>query len=260
MVDRSIGFIGFGNMARAIARGFLRAGAIDPGRVFVCARDQERLAAAAREIGVVACRDAREVAGASDVVVLAVKPQQVEEAVKPARAELKGKLVVSVASGLLFAQYEKLLPDTHHISTIPNTPVAVGAGVFLCEAEHSLTEEEWEYLRGLLSKISVVATVEKEHMEIASAIAGCGPAFAAMFVEALGDAGVKHGLSRAEAYRFAEQMIAGAGKLMLETGVHPGAAKDAVCSPGGTTITGVAALERGGFRASIINAIDAILA
>ena len=136
--------------------------------------------------------------------------------------------------------------------------IAVGAGVIACEQRHSLADEELEAFENLFGQIALIEWVDGKLLSTASSIAGCGPAFAAMFLESLGDAGVKHGLPRATAYRLAAQMMMGTAKLHLETGTHPGAMKDAVCSPGGTTIKGVAALEKDGFRGCVIDAIDAI--
>ncbi len=149
------------------------------------------------------------------------------------------------------------MPGVHHISIMPNTPVRICQGVILMEDRHTLTEAQAAQVRALLEALGLAETVEGRLMGIGGAISGCGPAFVSMFLEALGDAGVKHGLPRAAAYRLAAQMMAGTGRLQLETGEHPGAMKDAVCSPAGTTILGVATLERGGMRAAVIDAIDA---
>ena len=174
------------------------------------------------------------------------------------RGQLADKAVVSVAVGWPFERYEALLPGTRHLSTMPNTPVRVCAGVFLLEEKHSLTPEEYVLVQELFGHLGLVQPVESRLLGIAGTLSGCGPAFVSMFIEALGDAGVKHGLPRAMAYRLAGQMVAGTGRMQVETGAHPGAMKDAVCSPGGTTIVGVAELERGGMRAAVINAVDAI--
>ncbi len=193
----------------------------------------------------------------SDVIVVAVKPHLVEEVLEPLRPLLAEKAVVSVAAGWLCERFEALLPGVHHISIMPNTPVRICQGVILMEDRHTLTEAQAAQVRALLEALGLAETVEGRLMGIGGAISGCGPAFASMFLEALGDAGVKHGLPRAAAYRLAAQMMAGTGRLQLETGEHPGAMKDAVCSPAGTTILGVATLERGGMRAAVIDAIDA---
>ena len=229
--EMKLGFIGFGNMAQAIAEGLLRSKALEPEQICACAKDWDKLCAATQPRGMRPCRDAREVAEAA---------------------------VVSVAAGWPFERYEALLPGTRHLSTMPNTPVRVCAGVFLLEEKHSLTPEEYVLVQELFGHLGLVQPVESRLLGIAGTLSGCGPAFVSMFIEALGDAGVKHGLPRAMAYRLAGQMVAGTGRMQVETGAHPGAMKDAVCSPGGTTIVGVAELERGGMRAAVINAVDAI--
>ena len=233
--DMKLGFIGFGNMAQAIAEGLLRSKALEPEQICACAKDWDKLCAATEPRGMRPGRDAREVAEAADVVIVAVKPHLSEE-----------------------VRYEALLPGTRHLSTMPNTPVRVCAGVFLLEEKHSLTPEEYVLVQELFGHLGLVQPVESRLLGIAGTLSGCGPAFVSMFIEALGDAGVKHGLPRAMAYRLAGQMVAGTGRMQVETGAHPGAMKDAVCSPGGTTIVGVAELERGGMRAAVINAVDAI--
>ena len=254
-----IGFIGFGNMAQAIAQGLLRAQAVDPARIYACAKRWDKLAEATEPRGMHPCRDAREVAQNADVVFVAVKPYLVEAVCSPIKDVLASKTVVSVAAGMTFDRYEAILePGTHHISTIPNTPVSVCEGVWTCEETHSLTDDELALVRELLGATGLVAMVDSKHLGIAGTVTGCGPAFVAMFMEALGDAAVKYGVPRALAYQLAGQMIAGTGKMAVETGQHPAALKDAVCSPGGTTIKGVAALERWGLRNSVIQAIDAI--
>ena len=255
-----IGFIGFGNMAQAMARGLVNHAGVDGSRITACAAHFDKLKASCAEIGATPAATATEVAQASDLVIVAVKPYMVAEALSGAREALGGKAVVSVAAGLLFDFYEDLLGEgSHHLSTIPNTPIAVGAGVIATETRHSLTDDEWETFTQLFSPIALIEPVAGNLLSTASAVAGCGPAFAAMFLESLADGGVKNGLPRATAYRLAAQMMAGTAQLHLATGTHPGAMKDAVCSPGGTTIKGVAALEAAGMRGAVISAVDATL-
>lgn len=259
MAKQTVGFIGFGNMAQAMAKGLVRGGALSGGDIFACAKRWEKLEAAAGELGAVPCRDALEVAARADVIVLAVKPYLIEAVLAPIRERLAGKVLLSVAAGWPFSRFEGILPPgVHHLSTMPSTPVAVGEGVVLLEEEHSLTAEELSQVKELLAPLGLVETVPSAQMGIAGTLSGCGPAYAAMFLEALGDAGVYHGLPRPLAYRLAAQMLTGAGKLHLSTGEHPGAMKDAVCSPGGTTILGVAELERHGFRSAVIDAVSAV--
>lgn len=255
----NIGFIGFGNMARALAEGFVRSGAVAASQIGGCARDQQKLHSYTTPRGFTPFATAEEVVAFADVVVIAVKPYQVETVVAPLQALLRTKIVLSVAAGIFFDRYEELLaPGIHHLSTNPNTPVAVCEGIVACERRHSLTDEEWTTVEALFNKVGKAIVVDTALMDVASIICGCAPAFVALFMEALGDAGLKHGIPRAEAYRMVSQVMIGTGKLQLETGQHPGVMKDAVCSPGGTTIIGVAELERHAFRGAVIAAVDAI--
>ena len=255
-----IGFIGFGNMAQAMAKGLVNHAGVDGSRITACAAHFDKLSANCAALGVAAAHTPTEVAQASDLVIVAVKPYMVAEVLAPAREALAGKAVVSVAAGLLFDFYEDLLGEgSHHLSTIPNTPIAVGCGAIACEQTHSLAADEWETFTQLFGSIALIEPVAGNLLSTASAIAGCGPAFAAMFLESLADGGVKNGLPRATAYRLAAQMMAGTAQLHLATETHPGAMKDAVCSPGGTTIKGVAALEAAGMRSAVISAVDATL-
>ena len=256
--NTKIGFIGFGNMAQAIADGLLSKNAAAAENIFACAANWEKLCRNTKKRGIVPCRDAAETAVNSDIAILAVKPYMMADVTSTVKSILKDKIVISVAAGYPFEKFEEiLLPGTHHISTIPNTPVSVGEGIFICENRHSLSDSELALVENIFSKIALMQFVDTNQLSIAGTVSGCGPAFASMFREALADAAVMHGLTRDTAYSLAAQMIAGTGKLQLKTGAHPGAMKDAVCSPGGTTIRGVAALERGGLRAAVINAVDA---
>lgn len=254
-----IGFVGFGNMARAMAKGLLKMDVCQGNQIFACAGHYDRLQKNAELLGVQAVRTAAEVVEKSDYVILAVKPNMIESVVEPIVDLLQKKVVISVAAGFDFERYEKILKTgTHHISTVPNTPISVGEGIMVCEDRHSLSPMELEDFVRIFSNVALVEMVKPEQLSIAGTLSGCSPAFTAMYLEALADAGVKHGLTRDAAYRMAAKMICGTGKLYLENENHPGVMKDAVCSPGGTTIRGVASLEKDGFRGAVIGAIDAI--
>lgn len=254
-----LGFIGYGNMAQAIAQGLVDKNVMKPSDIYASARDKEKLDKNTGILGINPCYDNKTVAETCDVVVLSVKPYQMKEVAGAVAEELKDKIVVSIAAGVFFDDYEEILDKgTHHISTVPNTPICTGEGVMVCEQTHSLTDEELEIFKDIFGKVALLEFIETEHVSVAGTVAGCGPAFTEMYLEALGDAAVKHGLNRAASYRLAAQMIKGVGALYLAKGDHPGAMKDAVCSPGGTTIKGVAALERNAFRGAVIDAIDAI--
>lgn len=255
----NIGFIGYGNMAQAIAKGLIGAKVCASGQIFACAGHYDKLCKNAEELGINAVKTAKELVGKVDFVILAVKPHQIESVTRPVVNELEHKVVISIAAGYTFEDYERLLnPGTHHISTIPNTPVSVGEGILVCEEKHSLSQEEFNLFKKLFSKIALVELVDSSQLSIAGTVSGCAPAYTAMYLEALADAGVKHGLARKTAYRLAAKMITGTGRLYLENETHPGIMKDAICSPGGTTIKGVASLEESGFRGAVIKAIDTV--
>ena len=215
-------------------------------------------------------KSAKDLVKKSDYTVLAMKPYQAEEALAALKKELSGKAVVSLMGGSWdFESLKGLLPENARILRImPNTPAAVGRGAILIEKKHSLTNDEWNYITHIFSHFASLYELPAEKFDAAAAISGCGPAFLYMAIEALGDAGVKHGLTRRLAYDLAATTAAGAGQMALGLAdysedlppvPHPGELKDAVCSPGGTTIKGVCALEEAGMRSAFIKAIDAVL-
>lgn len=254
-----IGIIGFGNMGQAMAKGWIRSDKIKPENILASARNVKRLEQNCSKIGTRAYENIKELVADADVIVLAVKPYQIKSLVDPIKQLLKEKIIISVAAGINNLDYQDIvLEGTQYVSTIPNTPVSIGEGVIIVEKTHTLTKDNTVMIENLLSLLGIVEFIETEQLSIAGTLAGCGPAFASMFIEALADGAVKYGLSRDEAYRLASQMMAGTGKLQLQTGEHPAAMKDAVTSPGGTTIKGITKLEQKGFRGAVISAIDAI--
>lgn len=253
-----IGFIGFGNIAQAMVNGFINYGNISPDSFYACAKNYDKLCSNALKFGIHACKDSIEVVMKCDIIILAVKPYLIEKVIQPIVDDLENKMVISVAAGYNFEMYNKILKSTTaHISTIPNTPISVGEGIIICENKHSLNDTQLELFMNLFNNIALVKMVDSSLLSIGGTIAGCTPAYIAMFIEALGDAGVKHGLPRKTAYELAAKVLVGTGKLYLKEEKHPGEMKDAVCSPKGTTIKGVAALEKNSFRSAIIEAIDA---
>ncbi|MGM9805640.1 MAG: pyrroline-5-carboxylate reductase [Candidatus Aphodosoma sp.] len=254
-----IGFIGFGNMAQAIARGLVRSGAVLPENIGASARDWDKLYNTAAAMGCKAFKTSAETVEFADTVFIAVKPYLVEEVLNPLKNALTGKILVSIAAGWTHERYMNLLqqPSAAVLCTVPNTPVAVCEGIIVCERRHSLSPAQHRTVSRLLESLGMVIEVDTRLLGISGTVCGCGPAYTAMFIEALADAAVKHGIPRADAYKMASQMIAGTARLQIETGQHPGIMKDAVCSPGGTTIKGIAALEHAGFRSAVISAVDA---
>ena len=255
-----LGFIGMGNMAKALVGGFVSSGGVLPSDIFAYAPNKEKLRQNADALGFLPVDSLASLAAKTDMLVMACKPAQIEGVLAELDGALSGKALLSVALGFDFDRYAAVLPpDTRVQFVMPNTPAAVGEGVFLFEEKNSFTAEELDFVKRLFAAIGKVIVLSSAQMGIGGAIAGCGPAFVDMMIEAFADAGVRYGLSRKDALLMTSQMILGSAKLQLETGEHPGALKDAVCSPGGSTIRGVAALEQAGFRANCISAIDAIM-
>ncbi len=255
-----LGFIGAGNMGSALIRGLIDFDGMAADHVYACGHHPEILNAFARKKGFHVCETVDELLNECDAVLLAVKPKHIEALLSEYREGLIGKTVLSVVSGYDFARTQTLLaPGARFLYIMPNTPCEVGAGTFLFEKAHSLPDAEYADVRRRFERMGRVLEVPSNLMAVGAAVAGCGPAFVAMMLEALADAAVKHGVPRALAYELASQMTVGAATLQLKTGVHPGQLKDAVCSPGGTTIRGVQALEKAGMRAAFMDAVDAVM-
>ena len=251
-----LGFIGMGNMGYALAEGLVKFAGISPEDICAYAPNYEKLLKNAEKLGFVPSKTLEEIKQA-DTIVMACKPYQIES-VLAELGDISGKNILSVAFGWDLAKYSEYV-DINKVGvqyTIPNTPVSIGAGVILMETESSMTESDRNDLIDILSKFSKVVELDAKLMTAGSAIAGSAPAFVDVFIEALADGGVKNGIPRAKAYEIIPQMVIGAAKLMQETGLHPGVLKDQVCSPGGTTIRGVDAMEKGGVRAAMIDAVD----
>ena len=253
-----IGFIGYGNMAGATAKGLIRSGAVKPEQIYACAKNYETLLKKADAQGINAFKNAEELVKACDVIFIGVKPYLVSEVMSPLKDKLSGKTIISLAANVFDDELEEIMPGTHHIFTAPNTPVSVCEGIFILQKENTLSEQERIFVEELLKNISLVIWMDREAIGLGGIIAGCTPAFTAMYIEALGDAACKHGLTRNDAYSIIAKMLIGTGKMFLEYGEHPGQVKDAVCSPGGLTIRGVSALEQNNFRFALIDAIDQI--
>lgn len=254
-----IGFIGFGNMAKAICDGFMLKHSIDFKNVYACAKNFDKLSQNAKIYGFIPCENVLDLINNVEIVIIAIKPNIVDEVLSPVKFYLKDKMIVSLVAGYDFEKYEKILEsNTMHISTIPNTPVSVGEGILICENKHSLSKEALSNFIDLFSSISMIKFVEQNIFGISSTISACTPAFVSLFIEALSDAAVLHGIDRKTSYQLVSQMLFGTSKMHLSSDLHPGVLKDAVCSPNGTTIVGISSLEKNAFRSSLIEAVTAI--
>lgn len=256
-LTQRIAFLGGGVMASAIHRSLLAAGLAAPEQVAV-SDPAEASRARAAELGAAATASNLEAARGADVVVLAVKPHIVPAVLEEIAPELgPGQLVVSIAAGVTLAQMQALAPGSPVVRVMPNTPVQVGAGaVAFCRGAHA-TEEHAALVRQLFEAGGLCVEVTEPQLDAVTGLSGSGPAYVFLMIEALADGGVRVGLPRAAALQLAAQTLLGAAKLVLETGDHPAVLKDRVATPGGTTIAGLAALERAGVRSGLIQAVEA---
>ncbi len=254
---KTVGFIGTGNMGGALVRAASKA--FSPSSIWIVNRTEEKSQALAKETGCTVSTP-EEIAKTCEFIFLGVKPQGMEALLSSLapifRARKDQFVLVSMAAGLEIATLQAMAGDNYPvIRMMPNTPVAVGEGVILYDCSQGVTAQAEEFFLELFRCGGLLDRLPEALIDAGSAIAGCGPAFASLFLEALADGAVACGLPRQKAIRYGAQMLAGTGKLALETGMHPGQIKDGVCSPGGSTIAGVEALEQGAFRGSTIEAV-----
>ena len=254
-----LGFIGLGNMAKAILAGLLRAGMFAPEDVMGSDISETMRLEAAEKYGIRTTVSNAEVAMASDVLVLAVKPQFLEGVLTELTDFIKeDTLIISIAAGKSLAWLEeKLGKEVRMLRFMPNTAAMVGeSSTAICRNARA-TDEDVALAIKMCESFGTAQVIDEKLMDVFSAIGGSSPAFAFLYMEALADGAVAAGMPRKMAYEIAAQATLGAAKLMREDGEHPGVLKDMVCSPGGTTIQGIKALENGGVRGSIMAAIEA---
>lgn len=253
-----LGFIGCGNMATAIISGILKKKLIPADKIIVSALHQETLTRAAETYGVHTTQYNSDVAVA-EVVFLAVKPQFYEEVIHEiSDCVTAHQVIVSIAPGKSidtitgwFGKKIKL------IRTMPNTPAMVGEGFTAVCPSDNVTKKELQKVLSFLNACGTAEVMPERLLDAAVSVSGSSPAYVFMMIEAMADGAVRDGIPRAQAYRMAAQSVLGSAKMVLETGRHPGELKDMVCSPAGTTIEAVAALEEAGFRSAILAGMKA---
>jgi pyrroline-5-carboxylate reductase len=257
-MDKRLGFIGVGNMGEALVRGLLKAGTARPEQILVSARRKERVEELRMLHGVRGGTNA-EVAAASDVVVLAVKPQILDQVLREiSHAVSNDKLIVSVAAGVPIAAIERRLrPPMRIVRTMPNTPATVAAGATAIALGEHATDADLATVKAIFDSVGITVVLEESQLDAVTGLSGSGPAYLFLIIEALSDAGVKVGLSRRASMQLASQTVLGSAKLLIESGQHPGMLKDGVTSPGGTAIAGLHTLEAGGLRNVLMNAVEA---
>lgn len=261
-----IGFIGLGNMAKAIIGGMLENQIVTPGDLIGSAATRETL----ERVSDAFARDGERmqttldnaaVAAASDVLFLAIKPQFFPEVIPQIRDSVKETtLIISIAAGKTIAYMEEAFAKSVKIvRCMPNTPALVGEGCTGVCVNDNVEPEEQKLALKLLSSFGTANVVQERLMDVVGAVSGSSPAYIFMLIEAMADAAVEGGMARNLAYEFAAQAVYGSAKLVLESGKHPGELKDMVCSPAGTTIEGLRVLENHAFRAAVMEALKACI-
>lgn len=253
-----LGFIGCGNMAKAILGGILKKQLVAPQEIIASALHEETLQQASDTYGIQTTTSNLEAARA-DIIFLAVKLQFYETVIKEIRDTVKeSQLIVSIAPGKSIQTITEWFgKPVKLIRTMPNTPAMVGEGVTaVCPAE-TVTEEELKEVLTLLESCGIAEVMPERLVDAVVSVSGSSPAYVFMFIEALADGAVRDGIPRKQAYRLAAQSVLGSAKMVLETGMHPGELKDMVCSPAGTTIEAVAAMEKAGFRNAVLAGMEA---
>ncbi len=254
-----VGFIGTGNMGGALARAAVKA--VNPCDVFLSNRTARKAEDLAKELGCQAISVAR-AAQTCQILFLGVKPQMMgtllEEIAPILQKREQDFVLVSMAAGLTVADIQEMAKSPYPVIRImPNTPVAVGSGMTLYVPSDNVTEKMLSGFTQVMAKSGKLSKLPEKQIDAGSALSGCGPAFVCLFLESLADGAVSCGLTRQQAMEYATRTLMGTADLVMQTGQHPGALKDAVCSPGGSTIAGVKALEQGSFRGTVMEAVKA---
>lgn len=256
-----IAFVGGGAMAEAIIKGLIGSGLLQPSAISVGNRTQKRCDYLRSTYGVDAVTDNAAAVADADLVIFAVKPQVAPVALTPelVRCFKKGAWVLSIMGSVTIEQLHGYAPGFPVIRTMPNTPLAVGAGMTAICCDDAVTEKMRADAAAIFGCCGETEFIEESQIEAVTALSGCGPGYAFVIIDALADAGVRAGLPRALSIKLAAQTLAGSGKLCIESGLHPAQLRDQVTSPGGTTIAGIHALENHGVRGAFYDAVQAVL-
>jgi pyrroline-5-carboxylate reductase len=256
----NLSVIGGGVMAEAILSRLLQEKICLPQKVLISEPQSARRDFLQQEYGVQTTANNREAFYSSDVLLLAIKPQVLDVVTEQIEAQDDHQpkpLVISILAGVTLNRLEKAFPHQPLIRTMPNTPATVGAGMTAIVPSKKVSPAHLSLAKSIFAAVGEVVQVSESLMDGVTGVSGSGPAFVAIMIEALADGGVASGLPRQVAYQLALQTVFGTAKLLKDSQLHPGQLKDRVTSPGGTTIAGVAQLEKHGFRAAVIEAVQA---
>ena len=252
-----IGIVGSGNMATALAQGFISSKKVRDADIILSDKSAENLAKwNGRDVNTTF--DNTEVCQKSDLVIYAVKPNVLPFVLDETKDFVKDKIVISIAAGVTIKTLEKHLGDkVKIIRAMPNTPAQVGCGMTVLSPNSAVSKSEIDAISDLFSGVGSAVILDEKYINAATALHGSSPAYIYMLIETMANSGVKHGIPKDISLKLAAKAAEGAAKMVLETGEHPAKLKDAVCSPGGTTIAAVLELEKGGFSSTVSSAIDA---
>lgn len=255
-MDKTIGFIGGGNMASAMIGGILKSGLAAKEQIIATAKTTKTADSLSERFGISASTDNTAAAKQSDILFLAVKPYLFGEIIVEIKEYVRPEtLIISIAAGQTLEKIEHVFEkNIKLVRAMPNTPALVGEAMSALCANQNVTEDDLSDAKAIFNSFGKCEVVPESMMDTVIGVSGSSPAYVYMFIEAMADAAVADGMTRAQSYKFAAQAVLGAAKMVLETETHPGALKDAVCSPGGTTIEAVAMLEQLGLRSTVINA------
>lgn len=256
---KNIGFIGCGNMAKAMIGGIVASKLYPPQKIMVSNPSNSSLQYVKEKFNVITTNDNLKVAEFADILILSVKPNKYMHVIDKIKISVKqGTIIVSIAAGMSCETIEGYFGrQIKLIRSMPNTPAMVGEGMSGLSRNKNIKDEDMFIVEQIFKAFGKVEVIEERLIDVVSGVSGSSPAFVYMFIEALADGAVLEGLPRDKAYKMAAQAVLGSAKMVLETGKHPGQLKDEVCSPGGTTIEAVYSLEKNNFRGSIIEAVRA---
>ncbi len=253
-----IGVIGCGNMGEALIKGFIEKGGIRSTDIIVSDIDPEKIKHIVNSYNVAGTESNRKVAELSKIVILAVKPKDIEKTLEPIKNLFnKEKILISVIAGLKIERIKNMVgKNIPVVRVMPNTPALIGEGAIGISFDKSIDQDSRKKIEELFSSVGLVVTVDEKDMDAVTALSGSGPAYVFTFIDALAQGGVKCGLSYQEALDLAVQTVLGSAMLIKKTGEHPSVLRDKVTSPGGTTIYGLHEIEKGSLRSVIINAVE----
>lgn len=257
-MSKKIGFIGCGNMAKAIIKGIIGSGIFEAENIMASDISIDKLEEIKEELGIKITDDNIYVARNSDYIILSIKPNMYSKIVDQIKNDIKvDSIIITIAAGITLEKTENNFgKEIKLIRVMPNTPALVGEGMSALCPNSNIKTDELNEVKNIFNSFGKSEIVEEKYMNAVTALTGSSPAIVYTFIEALADGAVLNGISRDIAYKMASQAVLGSAKMVIQTGKHPGELKDAVCSPGGTTIEAMYSLEKNSFRGTIIESIN----